>query len=248
MILRQTRSRADQEAHAPFYVQCEALERSLQSELPNERVFMGVINRELDKVNKHVISCLKVLESASPASISELVCCSTECGSLSTFIRCNRDELREIAKKFHKKVRSATERCTCVSMQMVEAAPFCTSLLERTLNLQTTLEKWALQRHGGDCNLCRLLTCAYEASAGLSGNESPRIRGTPMAPDAPRMPSLLSSRRQAWGIRRASTRPPRARGHTNYPLVEVAPPAVEERSQTMGPLFIHSQAVYLDLS
>ena len=31
--LRQTRSRADQEAHAPFYVQYEVIEKTFQSEL-----------------------------------------------------------------------------------------------------------------------------------------------------------------------------------------------------------------------
>ena len=42
--LRQTRSRADQEEHAPFYVQCEAIERTLQSERPCSYEFDVIMN------------------------------------------------------------------------------------------------------------------------------------------------------------------------------------------------------------
>ena len=64
-ILRQTRSRADQEAHAPFYVQYEVIEKTFQSELhPNASVLADVINREIEKVNSHVVACLGALESA----------------------------------------------------------------------------------------------------------------------------------------------------------------------------------------
>ena len=43
--------------------------------------------------------------------------------------------------------------------------------------------------HGSQ--LRRLLTEAYEASAGLSDNESPSVRGPPIAPDAPRLRTEL---------------------------------------------------------
>ena len=140
--LRQTRSRADQEAHAPFYVQHEVIEKTFQSEVhPNASVFADVINQEIEKVNSHVIACLGVLESASPASDKELVRCSSECGILSTFIHCNRDALREIAKDFNEKMRNATGACcTRFSMRTIETASFCASLLERVLNVQARLE------------------------------------------------------------------------------------------------------------
>ena len=90
--LRQTRSRADQEAHAPYYVQYEVIEKTFQSELhPNESVLADVINPEIEKVNSHVVACLGALESAAPTSDSELVRCSADCGSVVTFIHGNRN-------------------------------------------------------------------------------------------------------------------------------------------------------------
>ena len=235
--LRQARSRADQEAHAPFYVQCEALEKTFQAERPCSCEFHVVMEREVEKVNSHVVACLGVLESASPASDNELVRCSSECGILSTFIHCNRDALREIAKDFNEKMRNATWACcTSFSMRTIEAVPFCTSLLERVLNVQARLEESVLSD-----GLRRLLTEVYEVSAGLS--ESPSFRGTPKAPAAPRMPSMTISPRsiRAARTRRASyTGPARARHApssasrlhrprtTDLPPVEVPPPANEE--------------------
>ena len=161
--LRQARSRADQEEHAPFYVQCEAIERTLQSERPCSYEFDVIMNREIEKVNSHVVACLGVLESASPASDNELVRCSSQCGILGTFMHCNRNALREIAKEFNEKMRDATWACrTRFSMQTIEAASFCTSLLERVLNVQARLEESVLSDP-----LRRLLTEVYEASAGL---------------------------------------------------------------------------------
>ena len=112
--MRQTRSRADQEAHAPFYVQYEVIEKTFQSEVhPNASVFADVINREIEKVNSHVVACLGALESAAPTSDSELVRCSADCGSVVTFIHCNRNALRELAKEFEEKMRRMTwEGCT----------------------------------------------------------------------------------------------------------------------------------------
>ena len=136
--LRQTRSRADQEEHAPFYVQCEALEKTFQAERPCSCEFHVVMEREVEKVNSHVVACLGVLESASPVADTELVRCSAECGSLVAFIHCNGKGLREIVKKFEEeeKMRSTTWKCcTRVSMRMIETAPFCTSLLERLLDV-----------------------------------------------------------------------------------------------------------------
>ena len=104
------------------------------------------------------------------------------------------------------------------SMRTIEAAPFCTSLLERVLNVQARLEESVLQEHGGDSSLRRLLTEAYEVSAGLS--ESPSFHGTPKAPAAPRMPSMpISSRsvRPARTRRASYTGPARAR-HAHTPL------------------------------
>ena len=240
--LRQARSRADQEEHAPFYVQCEALEKTFQAERPCSCEFHVVMEREVEKVNSHVVACLGVLESASPASDNELVRCSSECGILGTFIHCNRNALREIAKEFNEKMRDATWACrTRFSMQTIEAASFCTSLLERVLNVQARLEKSVLQELGGDSRLRRQLTEAYEVSAGLS--ESPSFRGTPKAPAAPRMPSMTISPRsiRPARTRRASyTGPARARHApssasrlhrprtTDLPPVEVPPPANEE--------------------
>ena len=183
----QSRWRAGQEAHAPFYVQYdyEVIEKTFQqSEHPDASVFTDMIKGEIEKVNSHVVACLGVLESASTASDTELVRCSAECGSLVAFIHCNGKGLQEIVKKFEEeeKMRSTTwECCTRVSMRMIETAPFCTSLLERLLNVQAGLEESV---HGSE--LRRLLTEAYEASAGLSDNESPSVRGPPIAPDAPR--------------------------------------------------------------
>ena len=239
--LRQTRSRADQEEHAPFYVQCEALEKTFQAERPCSCEFHVVMEREVEKVNSHVVACLGVLESASPASDNELVRCSSECGILSTFIHCNRNALREIAMEFNEKMRNATWACcTRFSMRTIETASFCTSLLERVLNVQARLEESVLQELGGD-SLRRQLTEAYEVSAGLS--ESPSFRGTPKAPAAPRMPSMPISPRsiRPARTRRASyTGPARARHApssasrlhrprtTDLPLVEVPPRAVED--------------------
>ena len=107
--LRQTRSRADQKAHAPFYVQYEVIEKTFQSELhANASVLADVISREIEKVNSHVVACLGVLESASPTSDSELVRCSAECGSVVTFIHCNRNAMRELAKEFEEKMLRTT--------------------------------------------------------------------------------------------------------------------------------------------
>ena len=187
--LHQNRSREGQEAHAPFYVQYEVIEKTFQqSQHADASVFTDMIKGEIEKVNSHVVACLGVLESASPASDTELVRCSAECGSLVAFIHCNGKGLREIVKKFEEeeKMRSTTwECCTRVSMRMIETAPFCTSLLERLLNVQAGLEESV---HG---SLRRLLTEAYEASAGLSDNESPSVRGPPIAPDAPRLRAEL---------------------------------------------------------
>ena len=242
--LRQTRSRADQEEHAPFYVQCEAIERTLQSERPCSYEFDVIMNREIEKVNSHVVACLGVLESASPASDNELVRCSSQCGILGTFIHCNRNALREIAKEFNEKMRDATWACrTRFSMQTIEAASFCTSLLERVLNVQARLEESVLSDH-----LRRLLTEVYEASAGLSesSDKSPSFRRAPKAPDAPRMPlmpiSPRSTRPASVGPARAkrarsSSRPHRPRT-TDLPAVEVPPPAVVDwrlRNQVAGP-------------
>ena len=147
----------------PFYVQCEAMEKTLQAEHPCSSEFHVVMEREVEKVNSHVVACLEVLESASPASDNELVRCSSECGILSTFIHCNRDALREIAKDFNEKMRNATGACcTRFSMRTVETASFRTSLLERVLNVQARLEESVLSDP-----LRRLLTEVYEASAGL---------------------------------------------------------------------------------
>ena len=243
----QTRSRAGQEANAlsaDQYGQCDTnlIEEAFQSELPNASVVTDVINQEIEKVNSHVVACLGVLESASPASDKELVRCSSECGILSTFIHCNRDALREIALDFNEKMRNATGACcTRFSMRTIETASFCTSLLERVLNVQARLEKSVLQELGGDSRLRRQLTEAYEVSAGLS--ESPSFRGTPKAPAAPRMPSMPISPRsiRPARTRRASyTGPARARHApssasllhrprtTDLPPVEVPPPVVED--------------------
>ena len=249
--LHQTRSHADQEAHAPFYVQYEVIEKTFQSEVhPNASVFADVINREIEKVNSHVIACLGVLESASPTSDSELVRCSAECGSVVTFIHCNRNALLELAKEFEEKMlRTTCERCTRVSMRMIETAPFCTSLLERTLDVQARLEESVRQQHGVDCSLRRRLTEAYEASAGLSENESTSVSVT--APAAPCIPSLPIASRpiparlasagpsqansapplQAFYGPRSSASRPNRRVHrprvTDLPSVETPPPADE---------------------
>ena len=191
--LRQTRSRADQEEHAPFYVQCEAMEKILQAERPCSCEFDVLMNQEVGKVNSHVVACLGVLESASPASENELVRCSSKCGSLINFIHCNRNALREIAKEFNEKMRNATWACcTRFSMRTIEDASFCTSLLERVLNVQERVLN-VQEEGGGDSSLRRLLTEVYEVAAGLS--ESPSFRGIPKAPAAPRMPSMPISPR-----------------------------------------------------
>ena len=217
--LRQTRSRADQKAHAPFYVQYEVIEKTFQSELhANASVLADVISREIEKVNSHVVACLEVLESTLPATESELVRRSAECGSLIAFIHCNHNGLREMANRFDEKMRSATwERCTRVDRQMIETAPFCTTLLERTLDVQARLEESVPQQHGVDCSLRRLLTEAYEASAGLSDNESPSVRGPPIAPDAPRLRAELFE--ASAGL--SQNESPRVRGP---PVVRRPPP------------------------
>ena len=242
--LRQTRSRADQEEHAPFYVQCEAIERTLQSERPSSYEFNVIMNREIEKVNSHVVACLGVLESASPASDNELVRCSSQCGILGTFMHCNRNALREIAKEFNEKMRDATWACrTRFSMQTIEAASFCTSLLERVLNVQARLEESVLSDH-----LRRLLTEVYEASAGLSesSDKSPSFRHAPKAPDAPRMPLMPISPRSTRSASVGSARAKRARSSsrlhrprtTDLPAVEVPPPVEDCSNQVAGPLLL----------
>ena len=254
--LRQTRSRADQKAHAPFYVQYEVIEKTFQSELhANASVLADVISREIEKVNSHVVACLGVLESASPTSDSELVRCSAECGSVVTFIHCNRNALRELAKEFEEKMlRTTCERCTRVSMRMIETAPFCTSLLERTLDVQARLEESV----GVDCSLRRRLTEAYEASAGLSENESTSVRVTaPAAPCIPLLPTgsrPIPARPASVGPSQANSVPPRQafyglrssaswlnrrvhrpRRVTDLPKVETPPPAAEDQNHWFVP-------------
>ena len=245
--LHQNRSREGQEAHAPFYVQYEVIEKTFQqSQHADASVFTDMIKGEIEKVNSHVVACLGVLESASPASDTELVRCSAECGSLVAFIHCNGKGLREIVKKFEEeeKMRSTTwECCTRVSMRMIETAPFCTSLLERLLNVQAGLEESV---HG---SLRRLLTEAYEASAGLSGNESPSVRGTPKAPAAPRMPSMPTPGQAFYVPRLPSASSRRQRVHrprvTDLPAVEIPPIECREFSnQVAGPLFIRNVSDY----
>ena len=225
--VRQTRSRADQNAHAPFYVQYEVIEKTFQSELhPNASVLADVINPEIEKVNSHVVACLGALESTAPTSDSELVRCSAECGSVVTFIHCNRNALRELAKEFEEKMlRTTCERCTRVSMRMIETAPFCTSLLERTLDVQARLEESVATQHGVDCSLRRRLTEAYEASAGLSDNESPSVRGPPIAPDAPRLRAELLE--ASAGL--SQNESPRVRGP---PVVRRPPPCACPRCRS----------------
>ena len=221
--LHQNQSREGQEAHAPFYVQYEVIEKTFQqSEHANASVFTDMIKGEIEKVNSHVVACLGVLESASPASDTELVRCSAECGSLVAFIHCNGKGLREIVKKFEEeeKMRSTTWGCcTRVSMRMIETAPFCTSLLERLLNVQAGLEESV---HG---SLRRLLTEAYEASAGLSDNESPSVRGPPIAPDAPRLRTKLFE--ASAGL--SQNESPRVRGP---PVVRRPPPCACPRCRS----------------
>ena len=250
--LRQTRSRADQEEHVPFYVQCEALEKIFRAERPSSCEFDVVIEREVEKVNSHVVACLRVLESAPPTSYSELVRCSAECGSVVTFIHCNRNALLELAKEFEEKMRRTTcEPCTGVSMRTIKAASFCTSLLERMLNVQARLEESVPKQHGVDCSLRRLLTEVYEVSAGLSENASTSVRVT--APAAPCIPSLpiasrpIPARSASAGPSQANSAPPRRQAFygprssasrrnrrvhrprvtNSLPPVETPPPAAE---------------------
>ena len=121
---------------------------------------------------------------------------------------CIRDRL-ELAKEFEEKMlRTTSERCTRASMRTIKTAPFCTSLLERTLDVQARLEESVPQQHGVDCSLRRLLTEAYEASAGLSENESTSVRVT--APAAPCMPSRpIPARLANAGPSQANSGPPR---------------------------------------
>ena len=206
----QTRSRADQKAHAPFYVQYEVIQKTFQSKLhPNASMLADVSNCEIEKVNSHVVACLGLLEYASPTSDSELVRCSAECGSMVAFICCNRNALRELAKEFAEKMRCTTcEPCTGVNMRMIETAPFCTSLLERTLDVQARLEESV----GVDCSLRRRLTEAYEASAGLSESESTSVRVTaPAAPCIPSLPTVsrpIPARPASAGPSQANSSPP----------------------------------------
>ena len=255
-ILRQTRSRADQEAHAPFYVQYEVIEKTFQSELhPNASVLADVINREIEKVNSHVVACLGALESAAPTSDSELVRCSADCGSVVTFIHCNRNALLELAKEFEEKMlRTTSERCTRASMRTIKTAPFCTSLLERTLDVQARLEESVPMQHGVDCSLRRRLTEAYEASAGLSESESTSVRVTaPAAPCIPSLPTVsrpIPARPASAGPSQANSAPPRRALYgprsspywlnrrvlrprvTDLPPVETPPPpAAEDHNQ-----------------
>ena len=92
----------------PFYVQCEAMEKTLQAERPCSSEFHVVMEREVEKVNSHVVACLGALESATHTSDSELVRCSADCGSVVTFIHCNRNALRELAKEFEEKMLRTT--------------------------------------------------------------------------------------------------------------------------------------------
>ena len=246
--LRQTWARADEEAHASFNVHCETdpNEQAFRSEVvPNAGMFTDMINREIDRINSHVVACLEVLESTLPASDIELLRCSSKCGSLVAFIHCNRNALRKLASGFDEKMRSATwERCTRVNMRMIETAPFCTSLLERTLNAQARLEESERQQHGVDCSLRRLLTEVYEASAGLSENESPSVRDPPKAHLRQLMPSMPNPGQTFYVPRlpvasRRSRRvhPPRV---TDLPSVEI-PSSTEYRefpNHVSGPLFI----------
>lgn len=248
----QTRSRADQEAHAPFYVQYEVIQKTFQSKLhPNASMLADVSNCAIEKVNSHVVACLGVLEYASPTSDSELVRCSAECGSMVAFICCNRNALRELAKEFAEKMRCTTcEPCTGVNMRMIETAPFCTSLMERTLDVQARLEESV----GVDCSLRRRLTEAYEASAGLSESESTSVRVTaPAAPCIPSLPTVsrpIPARPASAGPSQANSSPPsrafygprsspywlNRRVHrprvTDLPPVETPPPpAAEDHNQ-----------------
>ena len=252
--LRQTWARADQEAHAPFNVHCETdlneQAFAFRSELPNASMFTDMINREIDRVNSHVVACLEVLESTLPASETELLRCSSECGSLVAFIHCNRNGLREMASAFNEKMRSATwERCTRVNMRMIETAPFCTSLLERTLNAQAKLEESVRQQHGVDSSLRRLLTEVYEASAGLSENESPSVRNPPKAHLRPRMPSMPTPG-QTFYVPCSPVASRRSRRVHNLPSVEI-PSSSEDRefpNHIVGPLFIRLNRAGLDHS
>ena len=98
-------------------------------------------------------------------------------------------------------------------MRMIETAPFCTSLLVRTLDVQARLEESVPMQHGFDCSLRRRLTEAYEASAGLSENESTSVRVT--APAAPCIPSPptgsrpIPARPASVGPSQANSVPPR---------------------------------------
>lgn len=184
-----------------------------------------MINREIERVNSHVFACLEVLESTLPASDIELLRCSSECGSLIAFIHSNRNGLREVASDFDEKMRSATwERCTRVNMQMIETAPFCTSLLERTLNAQARLKESVRQQQGVDyCSLRRLLTEVYEeASAGLSDDESPSVsdlrpkRTSARSCPRCRLPKVLCPA-LAFSASRRSRRVHRGRGSPTCP-------------------------------
>ena len=164
---------------------------------------------------------------------------------LIAFIHSNRNGLREMASHFDEKMRSATwERCTRVNRRMIETAPFCTTLLERTLDAQARLEESVPQQHGVDCSLRRLLTEVYEASAGLSGHESPSVRGPPKAP-APPAHALDADSWPERSMSRACLQPHRRRRRVHRPRVTDLPsveiPPTEDReppNHVAGPLFI----------
>ena len=139
-------------------------------------------------------------------------------------------------------------------MRMIETAPFCTSLLVRTLDVQARLEESVPMQHGFDCSLRRRLTEAYEASAGLSESGSTSVRVTaPAAPCIPSLPTVsrpIPARPASAGPSQANSAPPRRafygprsspywlnrRVHrprvTDLPPVETPPPpAAEDHNQ-----------------
>ena len=140
-------------------------------------------------------------------------------------------------------VKITWERCARVSRQMIETAPFCTTLLERTLDVQVRLEESVPKQHGCRRSLPRRLTEVHEASAGLSGNESPSVGGTSKAPAVPRRPSMPTPG-QAFHVRRLpSASPSRRQVHRRFPSVEI-PHSIKDREssiQVAVPLPLFSQ-------
>ena len=184
--------------HAAHYVQYKAIKKAFRIALPSETEFIAMLKNELAQINQHVEGCIGTMASVTPdASFLELSQCSAACGSLNTFIQHNRDGIRKIAKKYDKKVKTATGQsgmtaAQAQAQQLLDVAPFCTILLERTLDLQTQLEQWALGRQDGS-ELRRRLCAAYETSAGLLDEEAPPRRNMfsrppVLAPAAPHMP------------------------------------------------------------